>query len=263
MRTCLLEVLDPCNNVIYSQNIGPFSQNTNLGTITVTPSSATSVLTIQGKLLNCSGSPVTDGFAIIYYDNMVRYAEVNSSGDFHTSFIQCAGSGSTYDLLPVDERGGQQGSLVTGNVVSPVTNAGNLIACGTSASQFINYTLDGTNYSITSNDSLMGWTGPLQGTTQLRTNIQGSRFNSTFPGSDNHIAFNFNHASAASGTYAIDEFVVQNYNQVVLSTPFNVVITNFPQSVGQFYEGSITGTFTDNLSVSHNVTVSFRIRKTF
>lgn len=257
----LLEVLDPCNNVIYSQNIGPFSQNTNLGTITVTPSSATSVLTIQGKLLNCSGSPVDSGFAIIYYDNMVRYAEVNSSGDFHTSFIQCAGSGSTYDLLPVDERNGQQGSLVTGNVVSPVTNAGNINACGTSASQFINYTLDGTNYSITSNDSLMAWTGPLQGTTQFRTNIQGSRFNSS--GANNHIAFNFNHASAAAGTYAIDEFIVQNYNQVVLSTPFNVVITNFPQSVGQFYEGSITGTFTDNLSVSHNVTVSFRIRKTF
>ena len=31
----ILEVMSPCNSVMYSQNVGPFSSNTNLGTITV------------------------------------------------------------------------------------------------------------------------------------------------------------------------------------------------------------------------------------
>lgn len=255
----LLEVLDPCNNAIYSQNIGPYSQNTNLGTITVTPSSGVSLITVQGTLLNCTGGVVDSGFAIVYYNNMVRYAAVNNNGQFSTIFTSCSGSATTYEILPVDERAQQQGSLTAGNIVAPVTNAGSLSACGTSATQFLNYTLDGTNYSISTNDSLMAYTQPLQGTTQMITSIMGARATTT----GDMIDFNFQHATAAAGTYPISVFNVLNYRNNTLTPPFNVVITNFPQNIGEYYEGSFSGSFVDGSSVSHNVSGSFRIRKTW
>src|SRR6187549_1861594 len=52
-----LEVLNTCNQPIYTQNVGPFSTNTNLGTITVTLSPLTT-LQITGSAVNCSNQPV-------------------------------------------------------------------------------------------------------------------------------------------------------------------------------------------------------------
>jgi hypothetical protein len=56
---------------------------------------------------------------------------------------------------------------------------------------------------------------------------------------------------------------VQNFNTVTLIQPFNVTITNFPQAIGQFYEGSINGSFKDNLNVTHTLTATFRLMKMF
>ena len=43
----VLEVISPCNSVMYSQNVGPYSSNTNLGTITV--NNSPSLVTVKGN----------------------------------------------------------------------------------------------------------------------------------------------------------------------------------------------------------------------
>ena len=101
-QNLLLEILAyPCSNVIYTKNIGPLSDSSNLGTIIVPPVS-TSLQTINGKLVNCSNEPVTDGYAIINHNNLVYYAATDNNGNFTISFTNCSSSTSAFDIVSVD-----------------------------------------------------------------------------------------------------------------------------------------------------------------
>ena len=255
----ILEVVDECNTVIYSQNIGPFSQNTNLGIITL-PGTGASVVILKGKLLNCSSSPVTNGYAIIYYDNMVRYASVNSNGDFSTTFTSCSGSPATCQVLGVDVAAQQQGSTINVTVVSPITNTGNISACGTSTLEYINYNLDGVSYNISNQaqDSLIYYSFASQTTPPQYTWITGVHSTTA------QVTFDF-YGNAAAGSYPVDHLSIQNYNHTALIQPFDVTVTNFPSAVGQFSEGSFSGQFRDssNLVPVHAISCSYRLRKNF
>lgn len=253
----LLEVLDPCHNPIFSQNIGPFSQNTNLGVITVT-NTGTSLVTIKGTLLNCSGSPVTNGSAIVSIGNSASYVNVNSSGQFTLSFTTCSSTPATCTVTGVDNTTQQQGTVSNIAIVSPVTNTGNIVACGTSSVQFINYTLNGTNFSITSaaSDSLYMWTAQ-QGTTPFTTSAGGWNIS-------NNASINFSFSGPqAAGVYPASRLSVNNFQGPFLVQPFNITVTNFPLAAGGFYEGSFGGQFRDSAAGSPLQTINgtFRVRR--
>lgn len=253
----VLEVLDDCETPFYTQTISPLTQSTNLGVITVA-NPGTSVVTLQGKLLNCSNAPVTNGVAIVTYGYKVRYVSVDGNGDFQTTFTHCSSGPAVVDIVGIDNVTQQQGNAVTLPVAVPLMNAGNIAACGTSAVQFINYTLDGVNYSISSNiagDSITSYTSDSSGTTL-------SGFQNP-PG--NQIWFGAVMTNSTPGTYVVDELEVQNYKYQDISfiTPYKITFTNFPRSVGQFYEGSFTGSFRDRSNVDHTLSGTFKVRRSF
>jgi len=256
----ILEVLDQCNNAIYTQNIGPFSQATNLGVITIT-NTATSVVTVTGKLLNCSGTPVTSGFAIVHYGYFTSYASVDAQGNFSTNFTSCIGSPATLSITGIDNAAQQQSAQTTVTTVVPLTNAGNITACGTSSTQFFNYTLDGTSYSIGATpavDSLTAWT-------MMDSSAAGgyTTFLSGFKmgGSNNNISLRFSHTFQTPGTYTLLPVIgVNGFAQAMPIAPSTVTVTNFPTVPGQFYEGTFSATFNATGSV-HTLTGSFKIRK--
>ena len=254
----VLEVLDPCNNVVYSQNIGPFAQATNLGTISVTiPGS--SYITVKGTLKNCSGGNVTNGYAVVRVGDRVQHTALNASGEFTAHFISCSSLSGNVEVLGVDLGTLQQGSVITGSVISGLAQVGNISACGTSAAQFINYTLDGTNYSIgTGTDSLMAYTGPTNTGSAITTMISGYGNNSQ----TNQLNLRFEHLTNTAGTYNITSLYVGSFMQSTVTSPSTIVITNFPTMIGQFYEGTFSATFTATGAV-HTLSGSFKIRKTF
>lgn len=255
----VLEVLDPCGGVIYSQNIGPFSQNVNLGTITISGGSSTiGVLTVKGHLLTCSNTNVVDGYAIVTLGYMVHYAAVTATGDFSTNFIVCSGTTGNVQVLGVDATAQQQSTAASFTVTSPVTNVGNITACGTSSAQFINYTIDGTSYNVTAPaDSLIGYTTNLQGTTLFTTSITGMQ-----GAGNNFLNFQFSSATAAPGTYPITQ-IAQGNAAGVANPGINVTVTNFPTTIGGFYEGSFSGTYVDAQTVTHTINCTFRVRRNF
>jgi hypothetical protein len=162
--------------------------------------------------------------------------------------------------LGIDENSQQQGTTVSMTMATPVTDAGNLTACGTSSLQFINYTYDGNNYSIISSasDSLVAYTSiPTQGTT-YRTAISGSHNNSYF-------SFAFSSNGAVAGTYPLTYISLNNTGSNTNNnvTGLNVVITSFPQIIGDFYVGSINGSFTDSQNVSHTLNCNFKVRRNY
>jgi len=252
----VLQITDPCGSVIYSQNIPASSQNISLGTITI-PSSTGSVVTIKGRLLTCSGTNVTNGFAIVSINNRAHYAAVDANGNFSTNYVLC-NNNTNAQILGVDASTQQQGTASTVAVTAPTTNVGDVIACGTSAAQFINYNLDGTPYTIGATDSLTAFTDGQGTITPHTTYISGFHMTG---GAVNSISFKFSHATNAAGVYPVVSINVQNVSNPTPIQPFNVTITNFPQALGEFYEGSVSGQFKDASNVTHNVTASFRIRR--
>lgn len=253
----VLEVLDDCGNIVYSQNIGPFSSSVDLGTITVPPTSS-SMVTVKGKLLNCSNTAVTDGYAIIRLDYYTRYAAVDNNGEFSVTFLGCNLSSSFCEILGVDEVTQQQGTTVTVPVTTPITDGGNITACGTSSTQYINYNLDGGNYSITNGDSLIAFISQ-GGTIALPEQLVLIGFDIS-----NSIGFTlYVNTSGTPGTYDINMLTVNEHgSNNTLIAPSTVTLTSFAQSVGQFYEGSFSAQFTDPFTtMSHTISGSFRIRK--
>ena len=252
-ESLLVEILDPCYNVAFTQTLAALTQNTYLGIITVAASSYLN--TFKGKLLNCSGLPVINGYALISINNLVRYAAVDSVGNFDIKFITCASSATTAQVIAVDNATQQQSAVSTVMLTSPLTNVGSITACGTSSAQYINYTLDGTAYSLTStaNDSMTAYTAGQGGinTTYIMGNSNSS---------SNYI--NFSSPAGATGPFPIQQFSVQNFNNVTLIQPFNVTFTQFATTVGSFYEGSYSGSFTDS-TITHTISTTFRVRRSF
>jgi hypothetical protein len=213
------------------------------------------MVTVQGSLTGCGGLPVSNGYAIIVIDNSVHYAKADASGNFSTNYILCNINGASVQVLGVDEASQQQGTAVNSPVTVSTTDVGSVSACGNSSAQFINYTLDGTSYTITSADSLTAFTQS-QGGGSSNTYIDGMQI-----GTDNRLTFKFANTMNATGTYPLINMEVRNNTNLTLVTPFNVTITTFPQTVGEFYEGSLSGQFKDSSNVTHNISCSFRARR--
>ena len=248
-----LSVKDNCGTSIYSKNIGSYNENVDLGIITINPTTP-SIVTVQGKLTNCSGGNVTKGYAIITLDNWVRYAKTDANGNFSTNYTVCNTNLANVQVLGVDETAQQQGTSTGFAVTAPTTDAGAVSACGTSSTQYINYKVDATTYTLTEADSLSAFT-QTQNTTST-TYIDGMQMST-----GNHLSFKFSHAANVAGTYPMVNMAIQNFNNLTVVQPLNIIITNFPQSVGAFYEGSFSGQFKDGSNVTHTITCTFRVRR--
>lgn len=247
-----------CNDVIYTQNIGPFSSSANLGTIVV-PSNTPSLLTLKGKLLNCSNAPVTNGSVLVRFDNWTRYVQVSSNGEFLTSYILCGGIPASFQIIGFDNAASQQGPAINVTATAPLTDAGNIAACGTSSLQYFNYDLDGVSTALNNSDSLVVYTSPVQvpGTYSQTTYINGSRNN-------NWVSARFDNNNTA-GIYPLNNLTIDGYNRIGLIAPFNVTVTSMPTAIGEYIEGSLSGQFRDsaNLAPLHTINATFRIRKTW
>lgn len=251
----LMELVDQCNTAFYSQAIGPFKQAANLGVITVN-NTGTSVVTVKGKLTNCSGSSVTSGYALITFGYRTQYAAVNASGEFHTTFTKCSSSPTTVSVVGVDANAQQQSNATSVSVTTPVTDAGTITACGTSSSEFVNYTLDGTAYNLSSPvDSVSGATVIINNVSN--TSIRAFQLNAGTVGST--IKFTFQSPAQTAGTYNMSIISVNNFDNTTISTPIPVVVTTFP-AAGGFYEGSFAGQFTAN-GTPHTISGTFQTKR--
>lgn len=145
----VLEVISQCNTVIYSQNIGPFSGNANLGTVAVTVPDINS-LTITGTVLTCSNTNVVNGAVMVYTGNGNSYVAPVTNGIFNLTVIRCGVDPLNFSILPVDYTALQQGNPTSGMGTTGVVNVGSLQACGTSSLEFIEFLVDGSPHTYAS-----------------------------------------------------------------------------------------------------------------
>ena len=250
-----LEVLNTCNQPIYTQNVGPFSTTTNLGTITVTLSPV-NTLQITGSAVNCSNQPVTSGNVLVYFEGHL-YNRPISNGNFSLTITRCSNSTAAVEIVAVDNVANQQSSSPwTGTASTGTINTGTISACGTSSTSFINYSVDGSNYTLNStnpDDSIS--TYGASGTNQNSTMV------SAFKISQPNMNISFFTQGATVGTFPLQYLEVNQYDSVSIVTPFNINITTYGLP-GQFIEGNFTGQIRELVNNNlHTISATFRVRR--
>lgn len=247
---------DPCGKAVYSKTINSVAQSTNIGVIKATQGS---FQTISGKLVDCNGTPVKNGYASISLNGMLRYAATDASGNFSVTLVSCAGANVSAHILGVDENTLQKTAGTTVAINGTEINLGTLKACGSSIEQFVKYKLDGIDFqlsrSASKNDSIGGYTTAI-GSSNIVL-ISGGR---ALTNSD-QISFGTEGVNA-EGTFSLSSLTVKQYTDVVLLRPFNITFSSYPKTAGGFYEGTFSGKFSANgTSAQHDISASFKVMR--
>ncbi len=247
-----------CYQYILLRTLPALSTHTDLGTFTIS-SAANNAFTIKGKLINCSGEPVTNGYAEFnsaYNNYLHSLVQTDAEGNFSFSFLRCDTAGIS--LVGVDNSTNLQSAVQILHLQPGIFNAGNISVCGANATQFFNYKIDGVDYSAT--DSLQAYRSQLDSNAFFTHYIQSANV------SQNHrmwLSFK-SPVTGGTGTYALVSFQMLNNSVWWNATiPANLVLTNMPAAAGDFYEGNYSGQFLEpSNNTQHQITMGFRIRRT-
>ena len=262
----VLQVLGQCNNVVYTQNIGPFSSNTNLGTISVNIPAANS-LTITGTLVNCAGANVTNGAVAIQTTGTFNYPVAVSNGAFSLTILRCTTDPVSFSIVGADYTTSQYSLPVSGSGTSGTVNIGTIQACG-SATEFIEINVDGIPFSYVEfpPDQVMAFDSVATGGFTTKTTVYGADVTN---GNVETSRFTFSN-NEVPGTYPLstDPFDVDITNgttillkQFVSANP-TVTITTF----GPVGTGFIEGNFNQQMRAGptapiQNVQCTFRVKR--
>jgi hypothetical protein len=249
-----------CGVPIHTQTVTSTNSNLSLGTVTISNTSALATLT--GSVINCSGAPVTNG--VIYLNTQGYYYRYNLSntGGFNISYLLCDGSSVGAGIIAEDYTAQQQSAEVLHNIVTGNNNLGTLQACGTTSSQFLNTSINGSAETFTHPaDSLSYFYNNQSG-----SSVGAMRFST---GTVVSTSFDFAHSGiAVGGNYTVTGFyssVVGPPNSTALpvnQSTSSVTITEYG-AVGEFIAGTyiINATGPAPANTAYAITGSFRMRR--
>jgi len=244
-------VEDICGNMIGGTNVGPLLGDADLGTVTVTLTDA--VLNLSGDVVDCTNSPVTDGFVTVYLDNVTYRAAVNN-GKFSLVIRRCYGASTQAQFIAGDNSTSQQGSMTSLTVTKGDVDAGQLSACGATLDEFINVAFNGNTYSFTNPPDQFNYSS---------SNYFGASSSSPV---SKYALFDFYGSTPPSGVgtftpYFFTLIYGNFYGGAGLTHPMNMNITDFGP-VNGFIIGTLGGSIYD--STTHQVyplTGSFKIKR--
>jgi hypothetical protein len=235
--------VEGCDLPAYSANVGPFDQDVNLADIVVTSSSSVS---ITGRVVDCDGQPVSNGYALLYVGARSVSAFTESDGTFAMNFIACdltaASSLRGYDLTALLESAPQNVNLSD----SPI-DAGDLSAC-VALEEYVQYTLDGQNFTQVEPNG--GKDGSL---VFIQTTIDSSQ-------TTQRINFSFN-ANTPTGVFPLSYLNVNNFYSQNPST-VTTELTSFG-NVGEPMIGTFSGTFQNSTGTAHTISGSYRVNRDY
>jgi len=233
-----------------------------MGVVTITIPTPASI-SVSGAVKNCSLSSVTNGFVDIVLDGSVHRTAINN-GNFSITIDRCSNAASTAQIIATDVQANQQSTSTPLNVTSGSYSTGDIIACGVSTQQYINYTIGSRILNFVSPaDSF------LVSRQDTNTTIQAFPIVYTDSASWNWTQIRFSGA-AAPGTYILpaSSFYVQKGItpaagtwEYALVSSVTVTITEYG-GPGQYIAGSFTGLMRDwATSATTNGTCNFRVRR--
>jgi len=246
-----MKIYDACNNVIVTNNIGPFTNNSTntLPAITISQS-LNSTVTITGTLKDCSGNNVTNGVANLSYTSSTSYFSNFSTqvtnGSFSFNVLSCSSS-QQLTFAGADFTNLQTTGDINFTATSPATNLGNITVC-TAATEFIT--------SQTDTLPIKYFLSPIS--------TGGSSQN---PAPSPNFGFYVSSQSAAGGFYLNSQnpigvgtftsnFALESSGGAISANGNNLTlqVSNYG-AVGQYIDFTINGTYT-NTSGAHTLSVT-------
>jgi hypothetical protein len=257
-RALKLKVYDKCRNMIHSQNIGPYTTDTDLGTITV--NTQMSSLTISGTVIDCNNTPIANGYVMLQLEN-VYYSIPVINGNFTKAIIRCNNNATTANIKAYDLANNVSGATISVPVSGSTLNAGQLYACGTTLNSYIKYTMEGVNYQTASPaDSMVAHLASQNLIIGAFSKIDSTR---------THIVFMISGGAGAANT--MNTLYVSNGqsggNQIMYHSGSNlsapVAITEYGSAVGEYVSGAFAASVYDSArSLSLPVQCNFRVKIT-
>ena len=261
-ETLTMVVFDTCGNIVSTTNIGPFAVATTLPNL-VLPNSTIQSTLVQGNLLKCDGTNVTNGYVLMRYGNQNLLTNV-TNGAFNFTMLVCSATNTGFSLQGFDYDNLQTTNSINFTFTNPTTNVGNITACNT-ISEFISYRIDQNpviNIRVNINVSTGRWQFPStnwyleisnngsNSTTQNGFNLSGSL--GYTPPSNGIINSNDAFPPGIYNTSAFSIFDPQIgsiNSQTVNTISFNLSSVG---QVGQFVDITFNGTYT-NSTGSHTI----------
>lgn len=251
-RNLMLKVYDNCNRLLHTKNVGPFSTAADLGVVTVT-STATEA-TISGTVINCNAAAVTNGYVTVNLEGR-SYRSNLVNGVFGITIVRCSNEPTSATVIPYDITASQAGTPTTITVSGATVNTGQLTACGTALTQFINYNINGINYNYAGPDSLMAYRSVQSG----QTLISGFRLSG---GIEASIDMTFI-GDPVPGTYPLNRIYIREIGAYyVKSENININVTEYVNTTGGYIIGNFTGNVKDSLTSNIlPINCTFRVMK--
>lgn len=244
-----LKIYSKCGAVLLTKDIGPFTADADLGTLTVTTAPPGAV-TFTGTVKNCTLTPVTNGYVEVYLDGFYTRTAINN-GNWSLTVNRCNNTPTTASVIAYDLGSNQGGTSITVQVSGTTVNAGNLSACGTSLTQFVNYTLNGVAKTFTyPTDSIMSYNSG-----NNLYNIGGSRIGAVKE--EATISF----TATGLGSVPLSWISIRENNTFYNgSGTITVNITEWTAGSGGFMAGNLSGNVTDSFTVKP-ISLTFRVKK--
>ena len=244
-----------CTAAAHTQNFTTASSAVSLGNI-VLQNTAMNQAAVSGTVTDCNNNPVTSGSIIVLKDNQYFRYGINSNGTYSFSSLLCSGP-TTVTLIATDAVTAQQSSPVTATFANGPVTIPNIQACGISTAQFLNYTINGTNYTYASPaDSFYMVVN--QQIVPSRIEISAEQFS---PGQNGFGTIGFDATGVAVGSsQPISLFFCSQISDTTsFVTPFNVNITEYG-NIGEFIAGDFAGTI-NGMTTTYIVSGNFRVRR--
>ena len=140
-QTLTFNVLDLCGEIIHTQTVGPFTADTDLGTITV----GNQILAqISGELIDCNNDAIVNGVVKFSFDGNDVYYYTNGTS-FSFVFAVCNATQSI-DVTGIDVENVKQSDVITTDLVE---NVGQIAICDEALINYVKITVDGVTEVLT------------------------------------------------------------------------------------------------------------------
>jgi len=233
---------------IYTQQIGPFSENTTLATIII-PTVILQTATIKGRALDCSNQALKDGYVKIVFQQQTYISFSDANGNFELNVPTCNNNTSRCDITVYDLTNLLENQAQTFTVQNNALDAGDIQVCN-GLSEFIHYTLDGQFF--TKLDPAFGMESDSMPNSIFYNNISAS--DSTSSG----FFMSFKNNNQA-GTFAINWMALGPLKIDIANSNLTTKVTTAPTNIGDPIIGTFGTSFKDLNGNPHTLSGNYRV----
>jgi len=220
-------ILDECDDIISSQNFGPFNVNTDIGTISLLTPYVNNT-TIKGTLLDCNNNIITNGLIITSMNGIQSFFYIGD-GDFEILLTACSGVSSIEVYgVNMDNLETSASSTITAN---DVNDLGDMYVCGNGGLQDYIRVI----YNV---DTTLLFTNAVSNINSGSTVIEGSGTNAS-------ALFHFTGTTIGDYSNNNNNFFESLENQIfgIDLQPINSSMSGFESFIVTQYDTKLIGTF--------------------